>query len=314
VANHAPINFDISTFGYFSAPLSGASTVIITDAHTKFPVSLANLMEREKLTIWYSVPLALVQILLSGMLDKINLNNLRWVLFGGEVFGLKYLEKFMEKLPNAIFSNVYGPAEVNQCTYYNFNSITTLDSHLPIGKIWYDAEYKILNTDDKEVAKGEKGVLVVKTNTMMKGYWKNDELTAQSLYIDLNNAKYYRTGDVFYENEYGNLFFVGRNDRQTKIRGFRIELDEIESVLLKHPSVKDASVIIVELENNQMELYAAILLLAETNVSATELKSYCKSHLPVYSVPDQIQIFDTLPRTSSGKIDRNVLMNNLIEE
>ena len=318
VANHAPINFDISTFGYFSAPLSGASTVIITDAHTKFPVSLANLIEKEKLTIWYSVPLALVQILLSGTFDKINFDSLRWVLFGGEVFGLKYLNEFMEKLPNATFSNVYGPAEVNQCTYYNFNSVTALDSQLPIGKVWYDAEYKILDTNDIEVAKGEKGILVIKADTMMKGYWKNEELTVQSLYIELNDenleSKYYRTGDVFYENGDGNLFFVGRNDRQTKIRGFRIELDEIESVLLKHPSVKEASVILVELENNKKELYAATLMLPGTTVSNKELKSFCKSHLPVYSVPDQIQIFETLPRTSSGKIDRNVLMNNLIEK
>jgi amino acid adenylation domain-containing protein len=316
VANHAPINFDISTFGYFSAPLAGATTVIISDAHTKFPMSLASLMEKEKLTIWYSVPLALIQILLSGALDKLNLNSLRWVLFGGEVFGLKYLKELMRKWPDAMFSNVYGPAEVNQCTYYNFSNSSKLGSQLPIGKIWDNTWFKILDYKDNEVTKGDKGILVIKSDTMMKGYWNNEELTQQSFYIndaDLE-SKYYRTGDVVFENKDNNLIFVGRNDRQTKIRGFRIELDEIESILIRHDSVKEASVIIVELEKNKKELYAFILLLPEMSVSSKELISFCRGYLPVYSIPDEIQIFENLPRTSSGNIDRNVLQNNLIKE
>ncbi|WP_418603964.1 amino acid adenylation domain-containing protein [Hwangdonia sp.] len=318
IANHAPINFDISTFGYFSAPLAGASTVIITDAHTKFPVSLAKLMEKEKLTIWYSVPLALVQILLSGALDKINLNSLRWVLFGGEVFGLKYLEELIKKWPNAMFSNVYGPAEVNQCTYFNFNSISNVNSHLPIGKVWGNTEFKILDNDDKEVVKGEKGILVIRSGTMMQGYFNNESLTYQSFYKEQNTAnlvlKYYRTGDVVYENEDNDLVFAGRNDRQVKIRGFRIELDEIESILLKHPSVKEGSVMVVEREDNNSMVYAAILLFPETITSSTELKAFCKLHLPVYAVPDQIQIFESLPRTSSEKIDRNALIKLITKQ
>jgi amino acid adenylation domain-containing protein len=317
VANHAPINFDISTFGYFTAPLAGASTVIITDAYTKFPVSLANLMEKEKLTIWYSVPLALVQILLSGALDRINLNNLRWVLFGGEVFGLKYLKELMQKWPNATFSNVYGPAEVNQCTYYNFNSLSSLESQIPIGKVWSQTDYKILDSYDNEVPKGTQGVLVIKTVTMMKGYWNNKELTEKSFYIEHDDENkdliYYRTGDVVFENEDDDLIFVGRNDRQAKIRGFRIDLDEIETVLLEHPAVKEASVLINDLENNEKELYAAILLFEDIASSINELKSFCKKELPVYSVPERIRIFENLPKTSSGKIDRNVLKNNLIK-
>lgn len=317
VANHAPINFDISTFGYFTAPLAGASTVILSDAHTKFPVSLANLMEKEKLTIWYSVPLALTQILISGALDKVNLNSLKWVLFGGEVFALKYLKELIEKWPNATFSNVYGPAEVNQCTYYNFNALSEINSQLPIGKVWGNTEFKILDNNDKQVAKGKKGILAIKSVTMMQGYWDNDVLTQQSLYTEYNDAnlelKYYRTGDIVFKNEDDDLVFVGRNDRQVKIRGFRIELNEIEFILLKHPSVKEASVIVTELEKNKKELYAAIILFPETSTSIKELTSFCKSHLPLYSVPNHIKILKNLPKTSSEKIDRNAIINTLIK-
>ena len=73
-ANHAAIHFDISTFGYFSAPLAGAATVILSEGHTKFPVSLSKLMEDEGITIWYSVPAALSQLLQFGTLEKRDLN------------------------------------------------------------------------------------------------------------------------------------------------------------------------------------------------------------------------------------------------
>ncbi|WP_439648417.1 AMP-binding enzyme [Algibacter mikhailovii] len=93
-----------------------------------------------------------------------------------------------------------------------------------------------------------------------------------------------------------------------------MELDEIESVLLKHPSVREASVIIVELTENKKSIYAAILLLSEAQVLPKELISFCKTNLPGYAVPERIEIFVELPRTSSGKIDRNVLKKNIINK
>jgi non-ribosomal peptide synthetase component F len=145
VGNHAPLHFDISTFGYFSSPYAGATTVIIPDAHTKFPVSLAKLIEAEKLTVWYSVPLALIQLWLSGALKNHNLQSLRWVLFGGENFTIKYLRALMLCWPNTKFSNVYGPAEVNQCTFHNLKQIPYLEEHIPIGKVWDKSYYIIFN-------------------------------------------------------------------------------------------------------------------------------------------------------------------------
>lgn len=305
VGNHAPIHFDISTFGYFSSPLAGATTIIVTDAHTKLPGSLAQLMSDEKLTIWYSVPLALVQLLHSGLLDKIKMEALKWVLFGGEVFGFKYLKELMQKWPHVEFANVYGPAEVNQCTYYHFKKILPQFKTLPLGNIWKNTTYKILNGNNEEVNKGEHGELVIRSGTMMEGYWRNKTLTEKSFYrenIDSNiEYVYYRTGDVVYEDESGLLFFVGRNDRQVKLRGYRIELNEVESVLLSHQQVNEVAVLI---DIEQEEIYAAVILFKNVDVTPNELKKYCNSHLPTYAVPNRIEIFEKLPRTSSGKIDK----------
>jgi len=80
VGSHSPLYVDMSTFAAFSAPLVGAATIIIPEMHTKMPASLSQLMEVEKMTVWYSVPLALIQLLQNGILQKRQLTSLRWIL------------------------------------------------------------------------------------------------------------------------------------------------------------------------------------------------------------------------------------------
>ncbi|MFK5972004.1 MAG: amino acid adenylation domain-containing protein [Flavobacteriaceae bacterium] len=317
VGNHAPLHFDISTFGYFSAPLAGATTIIVPDAYTKLPASLAELMEKEKLTIWYSVPLALIQLWLSGVLKKNGLYSLRWVLFGGENFTVKYLRALMQYWPHAKFSNVYGPAEVNQCTYHHLQELPDLEDQIPIGQVWDNTEYKILNKNDEQVPPGTIGELVVRTCTMMKGYWNNKDLTEKSLYRETIGPQlefvYYRTGDLVNQNQKGALVFMGRNDRQVKIRGYRVEIDEVEAILTRHEKVKEAAVYVIEKENNNRELSAAVLLMPKSKAKPQELVSFCKLLLPSYAIPNKIDILDNFSRTSSGKIDRESIKNSLIE-
>lgn len=316
VANHAPIHFDISTFGYFSAPLKGATTIIISDAHTKMPASLIQLMEKEKLSIWYSVPSALIQLLQSNLLQKYDLSALRWVIFGGEVFAIKYLRELMLKWPYAQFSNSYGPAEINQCTFYNLEAIPKGDTPIPIGKVWGENKYKVLDASDQEVNAGTQGTLVVKTPTMMLGYWNNELLTRNSLYIEVSETNeiesYYRTGDLVKLTEDGHLLFLGRNDRQLKIRGYRIEMDEVEAVLSSHEHVKEAAVCSAEKSNGEKELICAVILKSGIQIEINTLLGYCRSQLPVYAIPSAIYIMDDFPRTGSGKIDLTKTKEKLI--
>lgn len=86
IATHSPLHFDISTFGYLSAPLSCATSIIIPEAHIRVPASLSQMIEKESVTVWYSVPLALVKLLRQGVLNERNLSKLRWVLYAGEPF------------------------------------------------------------------------------------------------------------------------------------------------------------------------------------------------------------------------------------
>ncbi|MBM1106803.1 amino acid adenylation domain-containing protein [Aurantibacter crassamenti] len=314
LANHAPLHFDISTLGYFAGPLACATTVIVTDAHTKMPTSLANLIATEKITLWYSVPLALVQMLQTGILEQLDLSALRLVLFGGEVFTNKYLSELMHLLPKPSFYNIYGPAEVNQCTSYHVKNPPEDKTILPIGKVWEDTDYLIFDKNDQNVADGEIGELLIHSTTRMKGYWNNLELTKKSSYnqtFENSFRIYHRTGDLVRIDDAGELLFMGRNDRQVKIRGYRIEIDEIEACIAQNNEVSEVAVVIVETIEKEKEICAIIIKKENSTLSDKDIKTFCKAQIPVYAVPQRIEFMDSFPRTGSEKIDRNRIIEML---
>ncbi len=312
LGNHSPLHFDMSTFEYFSGPLAGATTVIIPEAYTKLPASLSQLIDDERLTIWYSVPFALIQLLLRGALERRDLSSLRWINFGGEPFPPKHLRALMRRLPQARFSNVYGPAEVNQCTFYHVPPLAEDDDEsVPIGRVWANAEGLVLDDDDREVSPGEIGELVVRTPTMMRGYWNRQDLNARAFYrrpvYNGYEDVFYRTGDLVQEMPDGNLKFLGRKDRQVKVRGHRVELDEIENVLSTHPAVEQNAVYPVRTAEGGTELEAAVIPRPEIEADSAAIRAYLAAHLPWYEVPGEVVIMAIFPRTTSGKIDRRAL-------
>ena len=117
LSNHSSHHTCFATFDFYAAAGAGATTVILTPSVMMMPGSLSGLLESERVTIWYSVPTALVQLSLRGGLENRNLGSLRWVLFAGEVFPGKHLHRIMKQLPAARFRHVYGSTEVNVFTY-----------------------------------------------------------------------------------------------------------------------------------------------------------------------------------------------------
>ncbi|MGK7872118.1 MAG: amino acid adenylation domain-containing protein [Xenococcaceae cyanobacterium] len=323
LSNHSPLHFDMSTLDYFSGPLAGATTIIIPEAYTKLPASLSKLIEDEKLTIWYSVPFAPIQLLRRGILHNRNLSSLRWVLFGGEPFPPKYLYALMKQLPNARFSNVYGPAEVNQCAYYHVPTLDTDDNAVPdeavpIGKIWANAEELVVDDQDRPVISGEVGELLVRTPTMMRGYWKRPDLDKRAFFrrpvFGHQEDVFYRTGDLVQLQPDGNYRFLGRKDRQIKTRGYRVELDEIEGALVSHVHVEEAGVFPVSDKEGSQRIEAVVTIKAGRVVTPADLTRHVAARLPWYAVPVKVAIADVLPRTTTGKIDRRALQKQALTD
>lgn len=317
IANHSPLHFDMSTFGYLSSPLAGATTLIVPDAHTKLAASLSRLIEEQQVTIWYSVPLALIQLLLRGALDERDLHRLRWIMYGGEPFPPRHLAALMAAWPQARFSNVYGPAEVNQCTYYHLPSLDQPDSEarqqtpVPIGSIWADTAGLVLDAEDRRIDDDSAGELVIRSPTMMRGYWGRPDLNARAFFrVERDGGfvdTYYRTGDLVRRRDDGQLMFLGRMDRQVKVRGYRVDLDDVEHALNRHVSVTEAAAFPVRDGEGDDHIAATLIARDPAGFDAPALLRHLEQELPAYAVPSRISAVAELPRTGSGKIDRRRL-------
>jgi amino acid adenylation domain-containing protein len=317
LSNHAPLHFDLSTFDLFAGGLAGATTVIIPETLTKFPASLSRLIEDERITVWYSVPLALTQLLLRGSLPARDLSALRWVLFAGEVFPTKHLRQLMAQLPHARFSNLYGPTETNVCTYYHVDQLPQdSDAPIPIGQPCANVETLVLDEQDQPAAAGEVGELVVRGATVMRGYWGRSDLNARCFYrpsaSNRHKDLFYRTGDLVRCQADGHYHYLGRKDRQIKTRGYRVELDEVEVALLAHADVQEAAVSIIADSQGNHWIVAAVIPRTGTTLTPQQLVRHVANKLPPYAIPAHLSIVDDFPRTSSGKIDRIELQNRYL--
>ncbi len=313
LSNHAPLHFDLSTFDFFASSRVGATTIIIPTALTKFPANMSRLMESEQISVWYSVPFALIQLLQRGGLSDRDLSALRWIIFAGEVFPTKHLRELMRTLPNIKFSNIYGPTETNVCTYYHVEQLPEGDETIPIGKVCENAEGLVIDADENLVKPGEVGELLIRGGIVMRGYWNQKEKTDAGFYrrpvFDYLEDTFYRTGDLVQLDKDGNYLYLGRKDRQIKTRGYRVELDEIEVALLSHPQVEEAAVYPIPDGQGSNLIEAAVVAKSGVEISASAIINHISKQLPPYAVPVNVNILEKFPRTSTGKIDRRELQN-----
>jgi amino acid adenylation domain-containing protein len=304
VSSHAPFHFDLSTFDLFGAAVGGATVVLVPREQSVFPVELAGFIRDARITIWYSVPSILTLLTLRGGIGSPPPEALRTILFAGEVFPTKYLAQLMDLLPDVSFYNWFGPTETNVCTWYEVpRPASALPDDLPIGKAIGGVTAIVADVDGKEVPHGDTGELLIQGPTVMHGYLGKPEQTERVL--DTSGAeRLYRTGDLVAYDDEGNLRFLGRRDAQIKSRGYRIELGEIERAIYSHEGVTECAVVPVpdDVVTNRIKAYVVAHGLTDS-----ELTGFCRSRLPRYMVPDEIEFRDALPKSSTGKIDRRKL-------
>jgi L-proline---[L-prolyl-carrier protein] ligase len=309
VSNHAPLHFDLSVFDVYNSIKAGATLYMVPDELAVFPASLASWIEKQQITAWYSVPSALVHLVLHGNLDTEKLRQLRLILFAGEVFPQKYLKRLAELLPDVELYNLYGPTETNVCTYYRVDraKLPRMDK-LPIGRACANTEVFAVDEHDGIVDVGGVGELYVRGPGVTPGYWGDPEKTRKmcvsNRFQPNFEEKLYRTGDLVTPDENGDYYFLGRRDNQIKSRGYRIELGEIEAALLSHAAVYEAAAVAVPDDEIGNRIKAFVAPHNAGSVTAVELQRHCATRVPKYMIPEFIELCEGLPKTSTGKIDR----------
>jgi amino acid adenylation domain-containing protein len=315
VCSPAPLHFDLSVFDIFATCRAAACMVVLPQGAATFPVRLAEQIEKEQVSVWYSVPSVLTMLVTYGNLAGFDLSRLRAVIFAGEVFPVKHLRRLIAALPHARYLNWYGPTETNVCTAFEVpggkDSAGPPDP-VPIGKACANTDVFAVASDGRRVCgPGEVGELYARGPALMQGYWAQPGRTQEVLVPNPFQAAYretvYRTGDLVTRDEDGNYIYLGRQDGMVKTRGYRVELGEVEAALYEHPAIHEAVVLPVPDELLGSRLRAVISAEGPGRLTREEVLDHCRQRLPGYMVPDVVEFCGELPRTSTGKVDRDRL-------
>ena len=294
-ASHAPFHFDLSVLDLYVAFASGATVCLIPEDSAYVAPKLIDFVRREGLTIWYSVPSALILMMEDGGLDELGASSLRIVLFAGEPFPIKHLKLLRRALPEARMLNLYGPTETNVCTFYELGAVPdTRTVPVPIGSACSGDAVWAEKADGSEAQVGEEGELVVAGPTVMLGYWGGPPQRGP-----------YRTGDIVRRASGDCYEYLGRRDGMVKVRGNRVELGEIDSALLAHEGVREAATVVVG-TGVGARLVAFVRFEGEPP-GLLEMKRHCAERLPRHMIIAELRVVDELPRTRNGKIDRRSL-------
>lgn len=307
IGMQSAFHFDNSVFDMFAALYIGCTTVIIPEVLFMYPQKLFDFMQEEKISIIFWVPTVMISVANSGILEEKKLDALKLILFAGEVMPIKQLNQWIQSYPQCKFVNMYGPTEATDIVlYYVVDRKFEPSETLPIGIPCANMKAVILNERNEQCKKGEQGELCISGSGIALGYWNSPEITAKAFIQNPLNTKYYeklyRTGDLVYEAEDGNIMFLGRADSQIKLRGNRIELGDIEAAAAAVDGVKNACAMF----NAEAE---EIILFLETdeNIIQRKFNMELKKYIPAYMVPQKIISMPDFPHTPSGKIDRQKL-------
>ncbi len=306
IANQAPFDFDVSVKDIYSSICVGATLVIIPKSYFSNPAKLLDYLCLHNVTTLTWAVSALCLITTFHGLDYKVPDKVKKILFSGEVMPIKHLKIWQEKLPKAMFVNVYGPTEITcNCTYYVIDNNKEYDK-IPIGKSFPNEKVFLLDKDNKLItSKNEVGEICVSGTCVGLGYFNNPTQTEKHFVQNPLQNNYreiiYRTGDLGYYNDDMDLVFNGRVDFQIKYQGHRIELEEIDKAIMEVDGVIRACSIF---EEEKSKLYGFFI----GDLDKKELRSKLEEKLPSFMIPTKLIKLDEFPITKNGKIDRKELL------
>lgn len=303
-ANQTPLYFDACLKEIYPTLKFGATTYIVPKALFSFPIKLVEFLNEHKVNTICWVVSALTIISSFGTFQTVKPEYLKTIVFGSEVFPIKQFRIWKAALPEASFTNLYGPTEgTGMCCYYHLERELRDDEPIPIGRPFRNTEILLLNDKNEQAQEGE---ICIRGTSVTLGYYNNPEKTSEVFVQNPLNSSWhdiiYKTGDIGKYNEYGELVFVSRKDYQIKHMGHRIELGEIEANVNRIEEIKMCGCIYDDAKGKIVLYYVG-------DIAVGELITRLKQMLPRYMLPNKVKQLEKMPFTANGKIDRVSLKN-----
>ena len=312
---HDPLLRDIFT------PLClGAALCIPTQEEILQPGGLTSWFIAQEISVTHITPAMSQALTLQQQeSENVSLPILRMAFFGGDILTKHTIDSLYAIAPSVTCVNFYGATETPQAMAYH--PIAKVESEetqtgkslerMPLGKGIADTQLLILTENNRLAGVRELGEIHIHTPYLTKGYLGDQVLTEarfiKNPYAQDDPVLMYKTGDLGRYRLDGTVDIVGRKDRQIKIRGYRIEPREIEAALEQHTQVKKSLVITVD-ENNSTQLASYLVFQnSETDISAQEMRDFCKDKLPRFMIPASFTPLAEIPLTPNGKINYRAL-------
>jgi amino acid adenylation domain-containing protein len=296
-----------STPHLFSSLLNGASLYPF-DVKEQGISRLIDFVRAENLTIYHSIP-AVFRNLMHSRKDSGSLGSLRVVHLSGDRATPNDVELYKQNFrSNCIFVHRLGSSEANTVFLYLIDANYLAEGeNLPVGHPIQGKEILLVGDQGVPVADGEIGEIVIKSQYLSPGYWRDPQRTHAVFESHPDGTRMFRTGDMGRHRGDGTIEHLGRKDAQVKIRGYRIEIGEVESAILNYGHLTEVAVVPRDNDRGDKELVAYLVSAVKPDPSIAELRQFLGSILPSYMVPTAFFFLDTIPTLPNGKIDRQAL-------
>ena len=271
------------------------------------------LVEAERVDRAMMVPTMLKMLMDHEEFHQRDLSSLRVITYGAAPMPVEVVKQAIGEFPGVQFINAFGQTETAA-------TITMLppDDHVlegspeeverklkrlsSIGKPLEDVEVRIVNEHAEDVVTGETGEIVARGQRLMKGYWRQEASTEETI-----KDGWLYTGDLGYWDEDGYIFLAGRARDFIKRAGEMISPEEVEQVLHSHPDIEEAAIIGVEDISWGERVRAVVVAKSGHDVDEGDVIEYCRVRLASFKKPESVVVVDELPRNPMGKVLKRIL-------
>jgi fatty-acyl-CoA synthase len=274
------------------------------------PLAVLETIETERCTAAYGVPTMFIAELDHPEFERFDLSSLRTGIMAGSPCPIEVMKRVVSEMHMAEVTIAYGMTETSPVSFQSSTDDPLERRVSTVGRIFPHVEVKIIDSDGRVTPRGEAGELLTRGYCVMLGYWGDEERSREAI----DSAGWMHTGDMATIDDDGYCNIVGRIKDMVIRGGENVYPREVEEFLYGHPKVQDVQVIGVPDERYGEELCAWIMLRDGENASEDDIKTYCKGQIAHYKIPRYVKFVDGFPMTVTGKIQKFLMRERMVEE
>ncbi len=313
------VSFDMSAYDVLGSMMAGSSIVLPDPQLEKQPFHWLELIQKYNITIWHSVPV-LLELICKCCIHRetFTMESLRVVLLGGDWIPVTLPDRFRKLNQKARLISLGGATEASMDSIiYYIGEVDSNWKSIPYGRPMCNQKAYVLDTNRQLLPIGIPGELYLGGIGIGEGYYLNPKATEERFFNNPweneRKQRIYKTGDLVYFNDEGNLILLGRMDYQVKINGTRIELGEIEQCISNYPGISRVVAVAPMIGTNR-KIVAHVEYKSEEMIpKEKELIEFISKFLPKSHIPAHFMFTSAIPITPNGKVDRKTL-NKLAED